>query len=743
MSNSDRRNQKLHMWPPHLYPAINRIASERVKEHPQSPLRSMSVSIDRRAKSERSHASRRTLSVTSNEEKEIRRTISCIIALMDSFGAAKKAGRDSDDRSTCDSSSCSLENKDKCTLLSLLSSRLSEIRRMQLPKYVSAPEMTSAITDVSADNRSYTNSNHTHVESETTKHNVTGEKTNPCNGIPPFTATPQVDGGRRNTSSVAFYKRPIVNIAFARTDVSVVAAATKRLRWGTCESNFGGDIFWFSNCLEGTCSKEQIRVFFGITYSKITLNRFNNLQGATRKILFACLTEIYERYTKSDPHLYSTVTSPVTYLFPRDANKMMKALKSGIPMILKPSYGSMGNGIKVVPSIEKVPPSILRGNNNYVCQVYVDRPMLIDARKFDFRVYVLITNIGGGFAAFLSTLGLARVCIHPYQRPNNKNCNDTFMHLTNYSINRQHKRFQRSIDIADDTSNKRTLTSALGSLQQAYGIESQELWSQMARLSEAAVSILYPSIQIHSHNEDFHSFQIIGLDMLLDENAKMWLLEVNSNPSLHYTYQEDDRIKPDVVDQHVKVSLVSESLKLIHRIRCGGVNEIEPEMWIELRVRIPPEIGITTALYAEYRGMFQKEEMQCDDWIHFCKTNGLIALLRDSMDNPGAKSDCKKKVTLKDARLLIRDTFVRTHSRARSQGFPEFLSHMESLAMNIFRKSIHKVIETMCTSGKTHLQYSEQQLVARDHHNLVPAACLHMLLEQAHFFTDFRDKDAI
>ncbi|KAK1933356.1 tubulin-tyrosine ligase family protein [Babesia divergens] len=729
------------MWPAYLYPALNNTVSERTHECTRGSKRSMSAVGERKVQTDRIPALRSHLSGSSNEDIQIRRTISDIIALVEGISKMKGCELDSDDRSTCDSPTYLSEKQEKSKLVNLLAERLREIRKLHLPKesHIQPEDKLKPVPTIRLRDPSSNN-----TQGCMTLHDV--KTLNIYDDAPNASSNPHSENAKRNSNrgtavNVAYYKRPIVNITYARADSAVIEAAAKCLRWETCDSKIGGDIFWFGNCLAETSMKEHMQACFGITYNKVALNRFTNLHSATKKALFACLADIYQRYTKNDPQLYSAVTCPITFLFPSGSNRMMRALRSGVPMILKPSSGSMGYGIRVVTSTDQVSQAILRGTSNYICQVYVERPMLIDARKFDLRMYVLITNVGGGVAAFLSTLGIARICTHPYQRPNHKNCNDPFMHLTNYSINRQHKRFQRSADITDSTSNKRTLGSALKSIKELYGIDSQEIWSQMIKLSEAAVSILYPNIQIYADDSDFNSFQIIGLDMLLDENAKMWLLEVNANPSMHYTYQDADIIKSDVVDQHVKVSLVAESLKLIHGMRCGGMKYEESDMWIQLRVRIPPEMGIVTALYAEYRTKYAKEEMNCEDWLQFCKTNGFIALLRDSMDKNNENISLNRKATLRDARALLRDAFVRTHLRDHMEGFPAFVNHMENLSICIFQKDKNKMLDVQCPNNKIRSQLFDHRRERRRHHNLWAAACLRRLLEQLQFFRDFMDEN--
>ena len=57
-----------------------------------------------------------------------------------------------------------------------------------------------------------------------------------------------------------------------------------------------------------------------------------------------------------------------------------------------------------------------------VVQRYISRPLLLNGKKHDLRLYVLIASVEP-FIAFVNEEGLARFCVEDYQRPstNNKN----------------------------------------------------------------------------------------------------------------------------------------------------------------------------------------------------------------------------------------------------------------------------------------------------------------------------------
>lgn len=65
----------------------------------------------------------------------------------------------------------------------------------------------------------------------------------------------------------------------------------------------------------------------------------------------------------------------------------------------------------------------------------MERPHLIEDLKYDFRLYVLIYGVSP-MRVYLHRMAFARFCSEPYRKPNHRNMKNTFMHLTNYAINK-------------------------------------------------------------------------------------------------------------------------------------------------------------------------------------------------------------------------------------------------------------------------------------------------------------------
>ena len=109
----------------------------------------------------------------------------------------------------------------------------------------------------------------------------------------------------------------------------------------------------------------------------------------------------------------------------------------GDAYILKPGSGLQGGGITLTKSKEVVLSchSRMRGRN-FVCQEYIDNPALLEGYKFDFRIYVLVAELWP-LTAYVFHEGLTRVATAKYAKPNDENIHQSFMHMTNYSLNKK------------------------------------------------------------------------------------------------------------------------------------------------------------------------------------------------------------------------------------------------------------------------------------------------------------------
>lgn len=71
----------------------------------------------------------------------------------------------------------------------------------------------------------------------------------------------------------------------------------------------------------------------------------------------------------------------------------------------------------------------------YVICRYIDKPLLVGGKKFDLRIYVLVTSYRP-LKVWLSTLGFARFCNEKYSSSIDE-LDNMMVHLTNVAIQKK------------------------------------------------------------------------------------------------------------------------------------------------------------------------------------------------------------------------------------------------------------------------------------------------------------------
>ena len=94
--------------------------------------------------------------------------------------------------------------------------------------------------------------------------------------------------------------------------------------------------------------------------------------------------------------------------------------------------------------------------------------MLLNGLKFDLRIHVLVLNLYP-LEVFLYDEGLVRFATVDYKAPSTDNLHQTFMHLTNYSLNKRSAAYKHTIDNNQTDGSKRKLSSVWTQLIEIFG----------------------------------------------------------------------------------------------------------------------------------------------------------------------------------------------------------------------------------------------------------------------------------
>eukprot|EP01065_Artemidia_motanka_P004450 TRINITY_DN12106_c0_g1_i3.p2 TRINITY_DN12106_c0_g1~~TRINITY_DN12106_c0_g1_i3.p2 ORF type:complete len:561 (+),score=202.80 TRINITY_DN12106_c0_g1_i3:1035-2717(+) len=279
------------------------------------------------------------------------------------------------------------------------------------------------------------------------------------------------------------------------------------------------------------------------------LTSFAGMREFARKIPF---NRHLQRMSRFFPDRFDFV--PRTWNMPEDFADLKATLARGRgcphTFIVKPSAGSEGKGIYLTQDL-----SALDEGAADVVQEYVEPPMLWDGLKFDLRIYVLVTCLRPLRCRVFED-GLARLATEQYQEAEPGNLKNFYMHLTNYSLNKDAPNFQENVDADEDAvGHKRSLRAFWAHLEE-QGRPVAKIQRSINQLILNTLAALSPGLAVLRDavvaQEDRDWLQkcthLIGFDVMLDKWEKPWIIEINSRPSLGTDAPIDLNIKTQVVE---------------------------------------------------------------------------------------------------------------------------------------------------------------------------------------------------
>ncbi|XP_065780206.1 polyglutamylase complex subunit TTLL1 isoform X2 [Muntiacus reevesi] len=247
------------------------------------------------------------------------------------------------------------------------------------------------------------------------------------------------------------------------------------------------------------------------------VNHFPNHYELTRKDL---MVKNIKRYRKelekegsplaekdeSGKYLYLDFV-PVTYMLPADYNLFVEEFRKSpsSTWIMKPCGKAQGKGIFLINKLSQIKKwsrdsktsSFMTQSTKeaYVISLYINNPLLIGGRKFDLRLYVLVSTYRP-LRCYMYKLGFCRFCTVKYT-PSTSELDNMFVHLTNVAI-------------------------------QKHG----------------------PVM-----NNDKHCFECYGYDIIIDDKLKPWLIEVNASPSLTSSTANDRILKYNLINDTLNIAV--------------------------------------------------------------------------------------------------------------------------------------------------------------------------------------------
>ena len=296
------------------------------------------------------------------------------------------------------------------------------------------------------------------------------------------------------------------------------------------------------------------------------LNHYPNHYELTRKDLMVKNIKRYMKDAVRGDSAPPSELAPVTYLLPADYTLFVEEFRRNpnICWIMKPTSRSQGKGIFIINKLAQIKKwsstskwAQMPLKEAYVISRYIDNPLLIGGKKFDLRLYVLVTSYRP-LRVYQYIHGFARFCNVKYTYDAD-DIDNAYMHLTNVAIQKHNE------DYNDKHGGKWHVRNLRLYIESSFGLEASN------KLFQGIDQLIIHSLKAVQNvmNNDKHCFECYGYDILIDDQLRPWLLEVNASPSLTAT-TESDRV--------LKLSL----LRDIYNIVCPNVPAVVPDSFKSL-----------------------------------------------------------------------------------------------------------------------------------------------------------------
>lgn len=227
--------------------------------------------------------------------------------------------------------------------------------------------------------------------------------------------------------------------------------------------------------------------------------------------------------------------SPLSFNLPNDYTRYVaeygkikaKTDPKVFAWICKPADMSRGRGIFLFRDLSE-----LQYDCNAVVQQYIANPLLIGGYKFDIRLYVAVPSFHP-LTVYVFQEGIVRFSTEKYDLAY---LNNVFSHLTNTSINKHGPSYQADKERIGQGC-KWTLSQLRHYMHQS-SIDDRLIWAKVINIIILTLLIQAPQVP-----KERNCYELYGFDILIDENLKPWLLEVNFSPALSTDTQVDVMVK--------------------------------------------------------------------------------------------------------------------------------------------------------------------------------------------------------
>ena len=198
--------------------------------------------------------------------------------------------------------------------------------------------------------------------------------------------------------------------------------------------------------------------------------------------------------------------------------------------------------------------TLLKKNNNIekkkhyqskkiLLQKYIENPLLYNGRKFDMRIWVLLTH---DMKVYIFKEGHLKATSYKYSLDNK----DFFVHLTNYSVQKYSNNFAKY-----EVGNEISFDEFQENLSKDYNINIDVRKDILNKIKNVIAISMKSVRKIININNRKGCFEIFGYDLMFDIDLNPYLIEINTNPGLEISSPLISRLVPRMIDDALRLTI--------------------------------------------------------------------------------------------------------------------------------------------------------------------------------------------
>ena len=219
--------------------------------------------------------------------------------------------------------------------------------------------------------------------------------------------------------------------------------------------------------------------------------------------------------------------------------------------IVKPAQSSRGRGITLMKNLIEIMEVAKQKEFQFIVQKYIENPLIIKNRKFDLRVWVLVTD-WNPLTIWYFKKPYVRLPAHDYSVDDLDN---KYAHLANNSIAKYGEERPNMYQIEGNM-------MFIEEFQEYLLNENcQDVYEEI--IEEKLKNVVINTLESVQDSFEYKRgcFEIYGFDIMVDSDFNCWLIEVNSSPAMDYSTHITEKLVKMCLEDTVKVIVDYEEAK--------------------------------------------------------------------------------------------------------------------------------------------------------------------------------------